>query len=68
VRVYGKRSPITSEIVAAELALLPGSDSSVAKRQVEQLCAEKLAPYEKPRLIEFVSEIETTAAGKTARG
>ena len=72
--VWSKRSPITGSLIAADVALKGESDPSGAggnvvdvKRQILQICHERLAPHKIPATIRFVPALEIAAAGKLAR-
>jgi acyl-coenzyme A synthetase/AMP-(fatty) acid ligase len=72
--VRSRRSPITGSLIAADVALKGESDPSDAggnvvdvKRQILQICHERLAPHKIPATIRFVPALEIAAAGKLAR-
>jgi acyl-coenzyme A synthetase/AMP-(fatty) acid ligase len=67
-RVFGKSSPITGALVAADIVL---ADPSAQRREVEQdimaAVRMKLPAYMAPARIRFVSELPMTDAGKLQR-
>src|SRR5207245_864601 len=69
--VRSRRSPITGSLVAADVVLkAPGgaADGIVDfKREILQICRERLAPHKIPATIRFVPGLEIAAAGKLAR-
>jgi acyl-CoA synthetase (AMP-forming)/AMP-acid ligase II len=68
VRVYGKRSSIAGELVACEIVAADGRrDVEEVRNDVKRRCIDELAPFQRPRLIHFVSEISLERSGKTTR-
>ena len=69
--VRPKRSPITGSLVAADVVLKndPGANGrrAVYKREIIQICHDRLAPHKIPATIRFVPALELAAAGKLAR-
>lgn len=70
-RVYGQPSAITGELVAAEMVLadpLPAAATPESIRAAAlAACREGLEPHAVPRLLDIVSRIKTTSAGKASR-
>ena len=70
-RVYGQPSAITGELVAAEIVLvepLPtGATPESIRAAALAACRESLEPHGVPRILDIVSRIKTTAAGKVSR-
>jgi acetyl-CoA synthetase len=70
-RVYGQPSPITGELVAAEIVLaspLPdGASPESIRAAALASCRESLESYGVPRILDIVKQIVTTSAGKTSR-
>jgi acyl-CoA synthetase (AMP-forming)/AMP-acid ligase II len=70
-RVYGKPSPITGELVAAEIVLIDplpeGLTSDRARAAALEACRAGLEPAEVPRVVDVVPRIAMTAAGKARR-
>src|SRR5258706_386582 len=72
--VRSRRSPITGSLVAADVVLNEEPDPSHAggervdfKREILQICHDRLAPHKIPATIRFVPALEMAAAGKLAR-
>jgi acyl-coenzyme A synthetase/AMP-(fatty) acid ligase len=72
--VRSRRSPITGSLVAADVVLKGGPDTSHAggervdfKREILQICHDRLSPHKVPATIRFVPALEMAAAGKLAR-
>lgn len=68
VKVYGKKSSITGELVCAKIVRI--SDQREDKKFLEELrdySKKYLEPYEVPAIIDFVKQIETNEAGKIKR-
>jgi acyl-CoA synthetase (AMP-forming)/AMP-acid ligase II len=56
-----------SEIVKALIQLDPShrdKDPDGLKKDIAEYCAENMAPYKKPKIVEFVDELPLTAVGK----
>lgn len=62
-RVYGRRSPLTGELVCADVVRQP--DSALTERTLLQAVAPALADYAVPRLVRFLPAIPTSANQKT---
>jgi acyl-coenzyme A synthetase/AMP-(fatty) acid ligase len=68
--VRSSRSPITGSLVAADVVLVhepAAGDGADFRREILQICHERLAPYKVPATIRFVSALGIAAAGKLAR-
>ena len=72
--VRSRRSPITGSLVAADVVLKGEPDSTHAggervdfKREILQICHDRLPPHKVPATIRFVPALEMAAAGKLAR-
>jgi len=69
--VRPKRSSITGSLVSADVVLDGATDSTGrhddVKREILQICRDRLAPHKIPATIRFVPELEVAAAGKLAR-
>lgn len=65
VRVFGKRSSIAGEIVAAEIVAV--GDPKAAKAAARAWALAHLTEAQRPRSWRVVEQIATTAAGKRAR-
>ena len=67
VRVYGKKNPITGEIVAAEVVLASGATEQETRNRIATAASVGLQSFERPRLLQFVPRIEVSASGKVTR-
>ena len=67
-RVYGTRSSIAGELVACEVVPAAGVDTSALRAAIVKVCLGELTPYQRPRLIDFVTEIGLEGSGKMNRG
>lgn len=67
VRVYGKKNPITGEIVAAEVVLASGATERETRNRIATAASVGLQSFERPRLLQFVPRIEVSASGKVTR-
>ena len=65
------RSSMVGSLVAADVVLeqMPDANAAAAdfKREILQICADRLAPHKVPATIRFVPALEFAAAGKLAR-
>ena len=68
VRVFGKKSTIAGQLVACDLVVDPQTDFEAVCRAVHAHAATSLAPHQRPRFLNQVDAIETSAAGKVVRG
>jgi acyl-CoA synthetase (AMP-forming)/AMP-acid ligase II len=64
-RVYGRKNPMTGQIVALEVVADPGADQQVVDAAIRAACAD-LPSASRPRSIRFVAEV-TTAGSKIVR-
>jgi long-chain acyl-CoA synthetase len=60
--VVGRPDDVLGEVVVAYVALRPGTEVSVD--QLHDLCAEQLAKYKRPVLIEVLNELPKNPVGK----
>lgn len=58
-RVYGRRAPITGELVAADIVRRAGTQE-VAEAELAQFCAARLADYMVPRFWRFMEAVPAT--------
>jgi acyl-CoA synthetase (AMP-forming)/AMP-acid ligase II len=70
-RVYGQPSAITGELVAAEIVLVEPLPAGATPESIRAAalanCRETLEPHGVPRILDIVSRIKTTSAGKASR-
>lgn len=67
-RVSARRSPITGQLVAAEVVLRdPAADESMARADILAACRDALAPFKVPALLRFTPSLPMTAGGKLER-
>jgi acyl-CoA synthetase (AMP-forming)/AMP-acid ligase II len=64
-RVYGRKNPMTGQIVALEVVADPGADQQTVDAAIRAACAD-LPSASRPRSIRFVAEV-TTAGSKIVR-
>ncbi|MEM8678689.1 MAG: class I adenylate-forming enzyme family protein [Planctomycetota bacterium] len=67
VRVFGQSSSLAGQLVACDIVLTTGAEEATVRQGVIDACALRLSRYEIPRMINVVTSIATTAAGKTPR-
>ena len=67
VRVYGRKSSLAGQLVAADLVLAAGADAEMTKREAERVAREKLASYQVPRSINVVDQIARSEVFKILR-
>jgi acyl-CoA synthetase (AMP-forming)/AMP-acid ligase II len=60
--VVGRPDDMLGEVVVAYVALRPGAD--VCVEDLQALCAERLARYKRPTLVEVLDELPKNAVGK----
>jgi acyl-coenzyme A synthetase/AMP-(fatty) acid ligase len=69
--VKAKRSPITGQIVIADVMLKSPRPSAVAdgslQRDILGICRDRLSPYKVPAVIHFVASIQVADTGKLIR-
>lgn len=72
--VRARNNPITGSIVVADVVLKveankgeAGADRETLKREILQMCSDSLARHKVPAIIQFVSALNFSAAGKLAR-
>ncbi len=66
-RVHGVRSPITGELVAAEVVLSDDRNAEEVRKALGSWCFARLEPFKVPRVFRFVSSIGTAESGKKIR-
>ena len=67
VRVFGQDSSIAGQLVACDIVPAANADANVLRQQVFSHCAEQLRPFQRPRFLNVVTEIEMNSAGKRLR-
>ena len=66
--VVGKPDALRGQIVKAFVVLRPGTDlNGGLKEALQEHCARLVAPYKKPREIEFVNDLPRTISSKVQR-
>ena len=65
--VRSTRSPITGSLVAASVVLRGETDPADVKREILEICHERLAAHKIPATIRFVPAVDVAPAGKLAR-
>jgi acyl-coenzyme A synthetase/AMP-(fatty) acid ligase len=69
--VYGQPSAITGELVAAEIVLIDplpaGATPESVRAAALAACRGSLEPHGVPRILDIVSRIKATSAGKISR-
>ena len=66
--VRGESSPITGQIVCAQVVLAPGMDPAVIRQQVRKHCREHLAAFKVPVKVEVVPRTDFSDRFKKHRG
>ena len=66
-RVYGRPSPITGTVLAADIVPEPGADPQELRARVVARLGSSLERHKVPRLINVVASIGLSAAGKKQR-
>ena len=67
VRVFGKKSSMLGQIVAAEVVASTGYDVQELRRSIQQYCRNRMENWQVPAMISFVQELTENAAGKRER-
>jgi acyl-coenzyme A synthetase/AMP-(fatty) acid ligase len=67
VRVYGRKSSLAGQLVAADLVLATGADAAQTRALAERVAREKLAPWQVPRSLNVVTEIARNEVFKILR-
>jgi acyl-CoA synthetase (AMP-forming)/AMP-acid ligase II len=66
-RVFGKKSGLIGQLVAADIVAMKGRDTKVMRKELQALCREKLEIWQVPALIAFADVIEQNSTGKKVR-
>ena len=64
VRIYGKKSPITGMVLAADIQLKTNINEKVEKNSIKTFVKDKFQPKDQPRIINIVGEILINSTGK----
>ncbi|MHA1708277.1 MAG: long-chain-fatty-acid--CoA ligase [Candidatus Baldrarchaeia archaeon] len=65
--VVGVPDPVAGENIKAFVVLKPEYRGKVTEQEIIEWCKERLAAYKYPRMVEFVTSIPRSAAGKVLR-
>jgi acyl-CoA synthetase (AMP-forming)/AMP-acid ligase II len=68
VRVFGKKSSLMGQLVAAEIVTYPGFDTVMLKGSIMSYCRSHMDKWQVPVIISFVDELKENNAGKRQRG
>lgn len=66
-RVFGRPNPITGQLVAAEVAAMPGIDHAVLRGRISDALTERLERYKLPRFLQITSQLIIDPTGKKPR-
>jgi acyl-coenzyme A synthetase/AMP-(fatty) acid ligase len=66
-RVFGRRNPITGQLVAAEVAAMPGIDHVALRSRIRDTLTENLERYKLPRFLRITSQLAIDPTGKKSR-
>jgi acyl-CoA synthetase (AMP-forming)/AMP-acid ligase II len=66
-RVSARKSPITGQIVVAEVVAAPGADSAALPVALKTWCADRLPHWKRPAMIRLVAQLAATSGGKIDR-
>jgi len=66
-RVFGQHNPITGQLVAAEVAAMPGIDHVVLRRRIQDVLAAHLERHKLPRVLQITSQLNIDPTGKKPR-
>jgi acyl-CoA synthetase (AMP-forming)/AMP-acid ligase II len=67
VRVYGKRSSLAGQLVAADIVLMRDADQHQVQLEIQRCTRERLASHEIPRVLRVVDSIAHSDAMKVRR-
>jgi acyl-CoA synthetase (AMP-forming)/AMP-acid ligase II len=67
VRVFGQASSLAGQLVACQVVPVAGVEAELLRQRVRQHCQAQLDRYQCPRLIEVVSRLPLSDAGKLVR-
>jgi len=66
-RVSARKSPITGQLVVAEVVATPGADPSALPAALKVWCADRLPHWKRPAMIRVVAHLPASAGGKVDR-
>jgi acyl-coenzyme A synthetase/AMP-(fatty) acid ligase len=66
-RVFGRRNPVTGELVAAEIAAMPDADRTVLHGRIQEALPTCLERYKLPRFLTIVDQLALDPSGKKPR-
>jgi acyl-CoA synthetase (AMP-forming)/AMP-acid ligase II len=67
VRVYGKKSSVIGQLVAADVVLAPGFSEETASTELRRAASRILQPYEIPQIVRVLPKIASNEALKVIR-
>ncbi len=67
VRVFGKKSSMIGQIVAAEIVPHPGREVKQLRLEILRYCQLKMENWQAPGIISFTDELKENSAGKRER-
>jgi acyl-coenzyme A synthetase/AMP-(fatty) acid ligase len=67
VRVFGKKSSMMGQIVAADIVCDSGFDSAELRREILRYCCSVMESWQVPAMLSFAGELHENAAGKRER-
>ncbi len=67
VRVYGKKSSVIGQLVAADVVLAPGFSEETASMELRRAASRILQPYEIPQIVRVLPKIASNEALKVIR-
>ncbi len=66
-RVSARKSPITGQLVVAEVVARPGADATTLPVALKAWCADRLPHWKRPAMIRVVPQLPATHGGKIDR-
>ena len=66
-RVFGRPNPITGQLVAADVAAMPGIDHTALRRRIQDLLAVHLERHKLPQFLQITSQLAIDPSGKKPR-
>ncbi len=66
-RVSARKSPITGQLVVAEVVAMPGVDAGALPVALKTWCADRLPHWKRPAMIRVVAQLAASAGGKVDR-